>query len=185
MTKHSARIFVSYSHRDEEHKDRLLIHLKLMERQKLIAPWDDRQIVPAEDWEPPILSHLENADLILLLISTDFLVSDFCWHQELTGAMERHHAGTAKVLPIFVDHCDWKGAPFGKLQGVPQDAVPVTAYENPEEAWTEVANAVRQIIKAPLTPLTTPTAIPPVSPKIRWTDELRIYGQGFAGRVAS
>jgi WD40 repeat protein len=139
-------VFISYSHRDGRHKDRLLKHLKLMERQGLIAPWDDRQIVPTEEWDATIRAHLNQADLILLLITADFLASDYCWDKEMTRAMERRDAGQAKVLPIFVDHCDWKDAPFGKIQGVPKDARPITAYENPNEAWKEVAQAIRSAV---------------------------------------
>ena len=139
-------VFVSYSHEDKAHKDRLLTHLKLMQRQGLIAPWDDCQVMPAEEWESAIEKHLRAADLILLLVTADFLASDYCWGKELKHAMQRHDAGQARVIPILVDHCDWKGAPFGKLKGLPKDAKPVTAYDNPAKAWTEVAKALRKAI---------------------------------------
>lgn len=177
------RIFVSYSHKDEAHKDRLLTHLKLMERQGLIEPWVDRQIVPTEEWDPAIGSELDNADLILLLVSADFLASDYCWSVELKRSMERHDAGQARVLPIFVKHCEWKGAPFGKLQGTPKDAKPVTAYPDPDKAWTEVTRAVRSAVDQ-ISVLSPPTS--PSASRVRWTDELRIYGEVglFAGRKA-
>lgn len=138
-------VFISYSHEDEAHKDRLLTHLRLLERQGLIAPWDDRQISPAEEWDAAIEARLNRAGLILLLVTANFMKSDYCW-KEMTRAMKRHDAGRAKVLPIFVDHCDWKDAPFGKLQGVPKDAKPITAYKNPNEAWKEVAQAIRKAV---------------------------------------
>ena len=140
-------IFVSYSHRNEDDKDRLVTHLKLMERQGLVAPWDDRQIAPAEEWEPAIKEHLERAGLIILLISADFLASDYCWGKELKRAMGRHDAGEAKVVPVFAQPCDWKGAAFGKLQGVPQDAVPISDFPNPEFGFAEAAKAIRQAVE--------------------------------------
>lgn len=141
------RIFVSYSHRDEPGKERLLAHLKLLVRQGLIAPWDDRQIMATEEWEPALEQHLEDANLIILLISADFLASEYCWTVEMQRAMQRHYAGEAQVLPVFFQPCDWKGAPFDKLQGVPWDAKPIADLANPEDGWTQVARAVREIVE--------------------------------------
>lgn len=115
----------------------------------MIEPWDDRQILAAEEWEPAILEHLERADLILLLISADFLASDFCWEREMIRAVERHDAGAAGVVPVFAQPCDWKGAPFGKLQGVPKDALPISRYPNPEEGFAEAAAAIRRSHREP------------------------------------
>ena len=101
VDKRRINIFVSYSHKNEADKDRLLTHLTLMAHQGLIAPWDDRQISVAEEWEPAIEEHLNKADLIILLVSADFLASKYCWGKELKRAMERHDAGEVELWPCF------------------------------------------------------------------------------------
>jgi hypothetical protein len=180
----SIKIFLSYSHKDEADKDRLVTHLTLMKRQGLIAPWDDRQILPAEEWEPSIQKYLDEAELILLLISADFLASDFCWDRELQRAMERHDRGDAKVVPVFIQPCDWKGAPFGKLQGVPKDAVPICDFKTPAHGFTEAAKTIRRLVEAlqqqPQHTQATGHEGQTLAP--HWSDQLRIYGSGFAGR---
>lgn len=83
------RIFISYSHRNEAAKNRLVVHLTVLQRVGLIAQWDDRLILAASEWEPAIQKELDRADVILLLISADFVASDFCWAVEMQQAIER------------------------------------------------------------------------------------------------
>lgn len=115
----SLNLFISYSHADDALRERLEIHLTILKRQGVIQMWNDRAIEPGKPWEKEILENLKTADIVLLLVSADFLASDFCQHIELTLAMERHHSGEACVIPVFLSSCDWKHAQFGKLQGVP------------------------------------------------------------------
>ena len=87
--------------------------------------WSDKEIGASAEWGGEIKRELELADLILLLISVDFNASDFIWDNELARAMERHEAGTAKVLPVILRRCDWDSMPYAKLQAVPRHAKPV------------------------------------------------------------
>jgi hypothetical protein len=89
------RLFFSYSHQDEALRDELAKHLSLLERDGVLRSWHDRQIVPGSDWAGHIDQHLEQAQIILLLISADFLASDYCYDGELNRALERHEAGEA------------------------------------------------------------------------------------------
>jgi internalin A len=138
-------IFFSYSHKDEALRDELETHLKLLQRQGIISAWHDRKILPGKEWDSEIDMYLERAKIILLLISADFIASDYCWDNEVKRALERHESGEATVIPVLLRSCDWKGAPFGKLQGLPKDMTAVTAWKDRDAAWTDVARGIRAI----------------------------------------
>ena len=139
------KLFYSYSHKDEALRDELDAHLKILQRQKVIAPWKDRDIEAGAEWNEEIKRELDEAQIILLLISRDFIASDFCWDKEMERAMERHDAGEAVVIPIILRSCDWKGAPFGKLQGLPKDMKPVKDWPDRDQAFTNVAQGIRKV----------------------------------------
>ncbi len=140
-------VFFSYSHEDEELRDQLDAHLKLLQRQRVISTWHDRKILPAEEWDQKIDRRLETADIILLLVSADFIASDYCWDKEVTRAMERHEAKEAVVIPVLLRRCDLKDAPFAKLQGLPSDVKAVKDWEDRDAAWTDVAKGIRKIVE--------------------------------------
>ena len=141
-------LFYSYAHEDEELRDRLETHLSTLKRQKVISGWHDRGLVAGEEWGGEINEHLRTADIILLLVSADFLASDYCYDVELKLAMERHEAGGARVIPVILRPCDWSGAPFGKLQALPKNARPATSWPNLDEAFTDVAKGIRKTAEA-------------------------------------
>lgn len=146
-------VFFSYSHKDEELRDELATHLVMMKRQGLISAWHDRDIDAGDEWETEILHHLNSARVILLLISNNFLASDFCYDKELLRAMERHELKEACVIPIVIKSCDWHGAPFGKLQALPKNAQPVTAWNDRDEAFLNVAQGIRRAVQQIVTTL--------------------------------
>jgi formylglycine-generating enzyme required for sulfatase activity len=138
------RLFISYAHKDEPFRKELEMHLGPLKRQNVVEIWSDRAIEPGQEWEKSISEQLSTADIILLLISPDFLASEYIYDKELTRAMERHETSESRVIPVFLRPCDWKGEPFGKLQGVPDDAKSVTKWADRDEAFTLVAQAVRK-----------------------------------------
>lgn len=138
-------IFFSYSHKDEGLRDELETHLKLLQRQGIISTWHDRKILPGAEWDREIDRHLERAEIVLLLVSADFVASDYCWEKEVSSALERHQAGTATVIPVILRTCDWRKTPFGTLQGLPRDVKAVTAWSDRDAAWTDVATGIRAI----------------------------------------
>ena len=141
----SVKLFFSYSHKDEDLRDELVKHLTILKRQNIIAPWQDRDIEAGAEWNEEIQRHLNEAQIILLLISANFIASDFCWDNEMDQAMKRHEAGTAVVIPIVLSSCDWKGAPFGKLQGLPKDMKPVKDWPDHDQAWFNVEQGIRRV----------------------------------------
>jgi hypothetical protein len=140
------RVFVSYAHEDDHFRRELMKHLSLLVREVLIAPWHDRSIGPGDDWESAIDENLQAADIILLLVSADFMASDYIDGKELSRALERHDAGEARVVPVILRPADWESAPFGRLQAVPTDARPITTWPNRDEAWANVVKALRELI---------------------------------------
>ncbi len=141
------KVFLSYSHVDEVHRAELEKHLKILQRAGRIAPWHDRKIAPGSEWKGVIDENLEQADVILLLVSPDFINSDYCWDIETRRALEKHDERSARVIPIILRPCDWQNAPFAKLQGLPKDGKPITRWDSTDEAWTDVAKAIRVMVE--------------------------------------
>ena len=157
------QIFVSYSHADEAYKDELLKHLSLLRRQGKVAPWTDRDIVAGEEWESSIFDRLDGAGLVVLLVSADFLASDFCYDREMKRAIERHERGETIVVPVILRPCDWHSAPFAKLQGLPKDAKPISSWDDDDEAWLDVVKGLRRVIGGGSPKPPRPTSSPRIS----------------------
>lgn len=138
------RLVFSYSHKDEDLRDQLDVHLAALKRKGIIGSWHDRKITPGSKWDPAINHEFATADIVLLLVSADFLSSDYCYEKELSQALRRHEQGTAVVIPVCVRSCDWSDAPFGKILGLPRDMKPVTAWTDRDEAWTDVSRGIRK-----------------------------------------
>ncbi len=141
----SISLFYSYSHEDEELRDELEKHLKLLQRQGIIATWHDRKIDLGHEWDKTINDNLETADIILLLISANFLASDYCFNVEIKRAMQRHQGGSAVVIPVSLRHCDHTDLDFMKLEGLPKDFKPVTTWEDQDEAFTDISKGIRAV----------------------------------------
>lgn len=143
-------LFYSYAHEDEPLRDELAGHLKILERRGLIRAWHDRQILAGEDWHQAIDEHLDSADLVLLLVSKDFVGSDYIFGVELERAQARCDSGDCEVVPILVRAVDIEPGDFWFMarQGLPPDLKPVTSWANRDEAWTQVAKGLRRTVEA-------------------------------------
>jgi hypothetical protein len=139
-------VFFSYAHEDEALRDKLAKHLKLLERQGVIKAWHDRDITAGEEWKKAIDNHLESANIILLLVSSDFLASDYCYDIELKRALERHESNESRVIPVILRSVDWQRSPFGKLVALPKDGKAITSWQNEDEAFTDVVQGLRRVI---------------------------------------
>ncbi len=156
-------VFYSYSHKDEELRLRLETHLALLQRNGLILPWNDRCIGAGDEWANQIDEHLRSAQIILLLVSPDFLASNYCFDIEMKAALERHAKQRAIVIPIVLRPCDWSGAPFAGLQALPRDAKAVTLWPNEDEAFAEIAKAIRETVVRFQQPAVAPAAPAPLA----------------------
>src|ERR1044072_5506803 len=135
-------VFYSYAHEDELLRDELKKQLASLKRQGLISEWYDRDISPGNEWNAEIENHLNSASVILLLISPDFIDSDYCNDVEVKRAMERQEDGSAVVIPVILRATNWKGLPFSKLQALPTDARAVTSWANQDEAFFNIAPGI-------------------------------------------
>lgn len=141
----SRKVFISYSHKDESYKDDLNDHLSAMKRSGLISVWHDRKIVAGVDWSKEIDSNLEHADIILLLVSSSFLASDYCYEIELKRAIEKHENGSAVIVPVIIRACDWSSAEFSRIQAVPKDGLAISSWSNGDEAWMDAIEKIKKI----------------------------------------
>jgi hypothetical protein len=170
-------IFCSYAPEDEPFRRELERHLSLVLRQGMATLWYDRRIVPGTDWSEAIDAHLETASIILLLVSSDFLASDYCYGIEMQRALQRHKAKEAQVIPIFLRSCDWQSGLFAGLAVLPTDGRPITTWGDRDTAWTNVVKGIRQVLEVLLSP--PPTSVPPEGATLVLSDPLRDTSQGY------
>lgn len=140
-------LFYSYSHKDEGLRDQLETHLAALKRQGAIAQWHDRKIAGGNEWKGHIDQNLETANIILLLVSADFIASDYCYDVEMMRSLARQRAGQARVIPIILRACDWHEMPFHNLQSLPKDGKAVKSWSDIDEAFTDVAKGIRKAVE--------------------------------------
>lgn len=140
-------VFVSYARADEGDRARLEAHLAPMVREGLIDVWHDRVIEAGADWATTIESRLNTADVVILLVSADFIASIFCFEQELSEALRRHQNDGVRLLPVIVKPVDFSRLPFARFQALPTNIVPVSLWSNVEAAWLDVAQGVRRVVE--------------------------------------
>lgn len=141
-----ATLFFSYSHKDEKLRDELEKHLSILKRQGVLDVWHDRRIDVGSNINNEINIHLRNADVILLLVSSDFLASDYCYEKEMKFAIERHNKKEAVVIPVILRPCLWYDAPFGGLLATPTDGKAVTKFPTLDDGFLDVANSIKDKI---------------------------------------
>lgn len=144
-----ASLFFSYSHVDERLRDQLEIHLAQLKRDGLIDAWHDRRILAGSNLDDSINEQLVAADIVLMLVSPDFINSDYCYSREMALALERHARNEARVIPVILRACDWTSSPLGKLLALPTDGRAVTSWPNQDEAFADVAKAIRKVVNSP------------------------------------
>lgn len=143
----AVRLFCSYSHRDESLRNKLETHLKLLQRRGLIETWHDRKIEAGDDWKRKIDENLERADIILLLVSAEFIASDYCYAIEMKRALEREKKGEARVIPVIARDVNLTGAPFAGLQYLPKDGRPIVKWQDKDSALRNVSEGIEKAIE--------------------------------------
>jgi TPR repeat protein len=158
-------LFYSYSHQDEELCIGLDAHLRSLQREGLISAWHDRRIDAGSEWAKEIDAHLKKADIIILIVSVDFLASNYCMDVELPYALKKKKAGMADVIPVIARPVDWSRASFAKLQVLPRAGKPIATWPNRDEAFKSVAAGIYDVVarrakKQPAPPIPTPPPAP-------------------------
>ena len=143
-----AKVFISYAHKDRSYREQLETHLKILERTSVIEPWHDGEIAAGSLWRNEVEENLLNSQVILLLVSPDFITSDFCYETETNAALELRRLGRAVVIPILLRPCVWHGASFSSLQVVPADNSPIALAKNQDAAFVEIVNEIKRAVEA-------------------------------------
>ena len=147
------KIFYCYAHEDKALRDELEMHLSSLKHNKQITTWYDGQIEPGKERQHEIEIQLNTAHIILLLVSPHFMASDYCYGVEMQQATKRHNAGKACVIPIILRRVIWEDAPFSKLQILPTNGIPVTRWQDRDEALWDVAKGIRKVVEEMLSSL--------------------------------
>ena len=168
------KVFFSYSHKDAKLLDKLDGHMSGLRMAQVVDTWTDGMIRAGDDWRKEIMELATTADVILLLISSDFLKSDFCQSIELKRALERHETDPTLIIPILLRPCDIKGTVVEKFQCIPKGAKPVTEWSNRDRAFVDIVERIRTALSE-FEPARVGTAGPPTS-NVQSTLK-RVFGQ--------
>ncbi|HEV8040387.1 MAG TPA: macro domain-containing protein [Bryobacteraceae bacterium] len=143
-------VFISYSHKDQVLREELEKQLTILKRQGVIKIWHDRKITAGSEWRGAIDENLTSANLVLLLISPDFIASDYCYDVEMECAMRRHESREARVIPVILRQFMWDKAPFAKLQALPTDGKAVMGWDDRDDALYNIASGIRATVESML-----------------------------------
>lgn len=147
------KIFIAYSRKDSSILEELRTHLKILERTQNLELWFDGLIEAGSEWEKSILDNLHNADIVILLISQNFIASDYCYDTEMMEAIRLHEEGKIKVIPIIGKECLWEDTPFSILQALPQEGKPIisSTWETPNRPYLQIVNGIKEAVSDILT----------------------------------
>jgi internalin A len=137
------KAFVSYSHQDLDALKELRTALSPLVRLQKLQLWDDRHIDAGEDWRKEIFQQMAESDIVICLVSADFVASDFCYQTEFGAALEAHHKGEKTIIPVMWRKTDWQDLPVSEIQGVPGEWINSLAKNKRDEAWTKVSERLR------------------------------------------
>lgn len=173
------KVFYSYSHKDAKMRDELGTYLAPLVQQKKIVEWFDRKIEPGANWDTEIKEELNSANLILLLVSKDFLASEYCFGVEVEKALSRLKRGDVKVIPILLKPCLWDESLFSELQIIPRGAKAINSWTSHEKAYVEVANEIRDLVNDP------PPSPQASAPEVKTFENFDSYLDLVRGQVSS
>lgn len=139
----STKVFISYAHKDEDYKNELIEHMAVLKNSNIVSEWNDRKITPGKDWSDEISNNLESSTLILFLISSSFMNSEYCMGIEVKKSLEMHSKGLAQLIPIVIRPVEWSDSELSKLQGLPKGAQAVSSWNNNDEAWVNVISGIK------------------------------------------
>jgi len=162
-------IFISYAHEDEQLCQRLISHLRVLSDSAVISHWSDARIIPGERWDAVIRSELISAKIVLLLVSSDFLNSDYVNMVELRTALARHNSGEAWTIPVILRPCDWTESVLRNLQALPSRGKPISTWDNEDEALLDVVRGIRAVVER----LSVAELPGPVTPRRRRVEQRR------------
>ena len=178
------RIFISYSHEDEKWKERLVKHLKVLELEGYYSVWEDRQIEAGSDWLAEIEEALNRAQVAILMVSADFLISDFIRKEEIPRILKRRENEGLRVIPVIIKHCAWKQVRWlSPIQAFPRDGTPLNTLKecDIDARLTELAERLSRMMASP-EPEDSHHRFKPLPPESITISRLPATSAGFLGR---
>lgn len=142
------KVFISYAHADESYKEELEKRLALLKHNGTIESWNGKEILPEIEWDKEIKRQIQESQMILLLISNDFLVSDYINDIEIKLALDRYRKGEVIIVPIIIRPNAFSDFEIGKFQVLPKDGRPVSTWENQDEAWEDIISHLNRVFKS-------------------------------------
>jgi hypothetical protein len=140
-------IFFSYSHDDEKRRDTLKKKLKYLEVQGLATLWSDREIPPGQAWSSEIEEKLNSSIIVLFLITSSFMSSNFIYEKEMPQAIQNYEDKKTVCIPIILEDCDWESWPYMHLQALPEDARAITRWTRPDSAYKDIQVNIRKLLE--------------------------------------
>lgn len=140
------KLFCCYAHTDKAFRAELEKHLGLLKRLGVIHAWHDRKIPAGQAWAGPLDPHLETAEVLLLLVSPDFIAADFCYGREMARALVRHEQGLTMVVPVLLRPTDLADTPLLALPCLPLGLKPISLWLDKEQAYLDVTKGLRQLL---------------------------------------
>lgn len=145
------RAFISYSHADEKHLERVHKHLAILKREGTLKAWTDSNMQAGDQIDPEIMRELNNSDVFIALISPDYLASTYCYDKEFFSAIELNKADRLRIVPIILERCDWQSTPIANFLALPKDGKPVSEWTNLNIAYADITSGIRKLIEADMT----------------------------------
>jgi hypothetical protein len=178
----SAKLFFCYAHEDEVYLYKFKIHLTQLQQQGIIGAWHERDITAGTEWEHKVDQDLNSAHIILLLVSPDFMNSDYCYSIEMMKALERHKRGEARVIPVILSPVYWQRSPFARFQVLPTGAIPVVSsgWHTWDEAFFDVTEGIRKAVEQLKIPVSSGFHIPT---QAEMRDQEKLYHTAILNRL--
>jgi hypothetical protein len=140
-------LFLSYAHEDRDIVAELRKHLAPLQHEQIVTDWYDLELMPGDDWDREILSQLASSDLVIVMISADFLASNYAYGRELRLALNLHDQERVHLLPVIGRNCKWQNLPFARLQVLPEGAVAINSWQSRDDAFVSVVLGVERVAR--------------------------------------
>lgn len=143
-------VFISYAHDNLDEREELIKHLTVLKRQGLISNWSDKKLIGGEIWDKVIKKKLDDADIVLFLVSSEFLASDYINNVEVEETIKKYHENTVQVFPIILNNCMWEQTKLNSFQAVPSDKgrlKPISEWADKNKAYYTVSIELMKSIK--------------------------------------
>ena len=146
-TEPGTSVFVSYAHEDAAYLTEFKKHAVMLKRSGLVSMWHDAFIPPGGNIDTSVQSKLQSSNVIVLLVSSDFLDSFWCYDIELDNALDRRARGEAAVIPVILRPCNWPETPLKNIRVLPREARPISLWEDRDSAWLDVVEQLTGYVR--------------------------------------